>query len=252
MDFMIFCVLVGLSIICFYLAKKIEESNQKAIEKRMEPINKMNNEYEEKVKVWCNNNNVLFKENITKTKEIRVNKRLGYIWFSNKDIVFCPVASICGTEMDIAGNIIFMEYDKIKYFTKDGTVSYTNEVINDDKKIAVSGRVVGEFVRSEIDAPKMKNITVKHDEVHTYIYLEKDNEVKAVEIKGNEFYQNILQLMPEKEYEYILHDMQKSSENTTDYSNIKTHLKELKSMFEEGLITEAEYNNKKQELLSKM
>lgn len=40
-----------------------------------------------------------------------------------------------------------------------------------------------------------------------------------------------------------------ASSNTTD---IKSKLKELKSMFEEDLITEEEYNSKRQELLSKM
>lgn len=69
-------ILIILGIVCIILylfAKKMGQIDQRIIEKRMEPINKMNDEYEEKIKAWCNNNNVIFKENITKTDEIWVN-----------------------------------------------------------------------------------------------------------------------------------------------------------------------------------
>lgn len=186
--------------------------DQDIIEKRMEPINKMNNEYEERIKVWCNENNVLFKDNITRTSEIWVNKLPGYIWFSNKDIVFCPDALNCGTEMDVANSIIHIKYDNIKYFTKDGTISYTNEIIDNGKNISVSGAVIGGLIAGEAgaiigsrkDMNKIENVIVKHDEIYTYIYFERDNEIKLVEIKGNEFYQRLLHLIPEKEYYYLL------------------------------------------------
>lgn len=182
------------------------------MEVQMEPINRMNSEYEEKIKFWCNNNNVLFKENITKTDEIWVNQSPGYIWFSNKDIVFCPDALNCGTEMDVANRIILIKYDKIKYFTKDGTVSYTNEIIDNGKNISISGAVIGGLVAGEAgaiigsrkDMNKIENVTVKHDEIYTYIYFEGNNDIKLVEIKGSEFYHHLLHLMPEKEYFYLL------------------------------------------------
>ncbi len=47
-------------------------------------------------------------------------------------------------------------------------------------------------------------------------------------------------------------ETQQSPTQVTDNSDIKFKLKELKSMFEEDLITEEEYNKKKRELLSKM
>ena len=107
---------------------------------------------------------------------------------------------------------MLIEYDKIKYFTKDGTVSYTNEMIDNGKNISISGAVIGGLIAGEAgaiigsrkDMNKIENVTVKHDEIYTYIYFERDNEVKLVEIKGSEFYQRILHLMPEKEYYYLL------------------------------------------------
>ncbi len=66
----------------------------------------------------------------------------------------------------------------------------------------------------------------------------------------------------QKEYEEIkriLHperykqEVQEANQNTSaNPLDIKSKLKELKSMYEEDLITEEEYNNKRQELLSKM
>lgn len=66
----------------------------------------------------------------------------------------------------------------------------------------------------------------------------------------------------QKEYEEIKHimyperytqEVQETDQNTTsETTDIKSKLKELKSMFEENLITEEEYNSKKQELLNKM
>lgn len=210
MDVIIICVV--LLIILYFIAKKLSQRQQVTLEKMAEPINKMNNEYEEKIKVWCNENDVLFKDNITRTSEIWVNQLPGYIWFSNKDIVFCPDALNCGTEMNVANSIILIKYDNIKYFTKDGTISYTNEIIDNGKNISVSGAVIGGLIAGEAgviigsrkDMNKIENVIVKHDEIYTYIYFERDNEIKLVEIKGNEFYQRILHLMPEKEYYYLL------------------------------------------------
>lgn len=190
----------------------MSQIDQNIIEKRIEPISKINTEYKEKLKQWCTENNIIFKDNIIQTSEIWVNQKPGYIWFSNRDIIFCPDSINCGDPINIDNNIILIRYDKIKYYTKDGTISYTNEIINKGKNISISGAVVGGLIAGESgaiigsrkDMNKIENIAVKHDEINTYIYFERDNEIKLVEIKGNEFYQRILHFIPEKEYYYIL------------------------------------------------
>ncbi len=62
-------------------------------------------------------------------------------------------------------------------------------------------------------------------------------------------YEEIKRIMyPER---YTQEVQQNNNQNTSsDTSDTKAKLKELKSMFEEDLITEEEYNSKKQELLS--
>ncbi len=115
--------------------------------------------------------------------------------------------------MDVANHIILIKYDNIKYFTKDGTISYTNKIIDNGKNVSISGAVIGGLIAGEAgaiigskkDMNKIENVTVKHDEICTYIYFERDNEIKSVEIKGSEFYQRVLHLIPEKEYYYLLY-----------------------------------------------
>lgn len=75
---------------------------------------------------------------------------------------------------------------------------------------------------------------------------------------NSDIYKILLDLLPEKEYESVLHTSEQPSTTQQPVSDIsgiadtRLKLKELKSMLEEDLITEEEYNNKKQELLSKM
>lgn len=212
----IFCgILLVISIILLLFAKLMEKLEQKA----MEPINNQRKEYKEKLRMWCEENGVVFKEPSLSSPEIRVNQIPGYLWFSDKDIVFCPDAINCGGEaLDIKGRALLIKYDKIKYFTKDGSISYTNEIVNKGKNISVSGAIIGGVIAGEAgaiigsrkDMGKIENVTVKHDDVYTYVYFEQNEKIKLAEIKGAEFYQIILRLMPEKEYNYILSEKEKN------------------------------------------
>ena len=40
-------------------------------------------------------------------------------------------------------NIIFIKYRNLKFYNKDGSVNYTNGVINEGKNISISGAIVG-------------------------------------------------------------------------------------------------------------
>ena len=199
-------------IVLLIFANILKELDHKIIEKRMEPINQLNREYERKLKKWCDENHVVFKENVTKSGETWVNQLPGYILFSDKNIVFCIDSINCGRPIDIESHVLFIKYEDIKYYTKDGSIRYTTEIVDNGKDISVSGAVIGGILAGEAgaiigsrkDANKTKSVAVRHDEVHTYIYVDKDNEVKLVDVKGNEFYQLIMHRIPEKEYNYLL------------------------------------------------
>lgn len=207
-------ICIALLVVIVILGDKVSKWQESNLEKAREPLNKKINEYEQKLEIWCKQNNVVFREHISDWDEIRVNYNPGYIWFSNKDFVFCPDAINCGVPINIDENIIFIKYENIKYYSKDGTVSYTNEIINNGKNISISGAVIGGLIAGEAgaiigsrkDMNQIENITVTHDEVHTYIYYEDNGEIKLLDIQGKDFYESILHKMPEKEYNYLLNN----------------------------------------------
>lgn len=105
--------------------------------------------------------------------------------------------------------------------------------------------------------------------IYDYTKWLKHNNLKDERPKINDIYWNALDDNPDTnpildccrminpKYEEFMKKQQSKSEpenndNNKNNTDIKSKLKELKSMFEEDLITEEEYNNKKQELLSKM
>ena len=257
-----FIVCIAIIFIIMILVSLSSHEQQEKHEEAMEPMLKRKDEYEEKLKFWCRTHNVIYNDDITESKEVYINKQPGYIWFSNKDIVFCPDAINCGETINIDNNIIHIKYENIKFFTKDGTVTYTNQMINKGKNISVSGAVIGGLIAGDAgaiigsrkDANQFENVTVRHDDTQTYIYYgTNDDNIKVINIKGDNFYRSLLQLIPEKNYETVMHNMQNSSQQQyEENTDIKSKLKQLKVMYEEGLIVEDEYNSKKSELLNNL
>lgn len=208
------CFVLFILVILAYVLSKQQERETK---RSTECIDKRNSEYVEKLRNWCNLNNIIFNENILNTKEVWVKHRHsvytpGYIWFDNKNIIFCPDSVNCGN-LNIEENVVFIKFEDIKYYTKDGTITYTNDIINNGRNISISGTLIGGMIAGETgaiigsrkDMNKIENKTIEHDETHTYIYFLYDNDIKVIDIKGNGFYNSILHIMPEKEYFYLLY-----------------------------------------------
>lgn len=212
MDIIFFSVII--IVVLIGLAIFLSECQKSSLDKTVRPINELNNKYLYELKNWCANNCVYFEENIINTKEVYLNRLLpGYIWFNKKDILFCPDSLNCNN-LNISESIVWIKYDSIKYFSKDGTIGYTNEIINCGKNISITGAVIGGLIAGEAgavigsrkDMNKIENVTVKHDEVYTYIYYEHKGEIKTINISGIDFYNKLLNQIPEKEYSYIIFD----------------------------------------------
>ena len=155
--------------------------------------------------------------------------------------------------------MLIIPFDEILFYTKDGNISYSNKIINEGKSISVSGAIVGGLIAGDAgaiigagkDANKIQNITVTHDEVHTFVYYNAENNcVKIADVKGQKFYTYILQLLPQKEYDYVNNQTHNSIISEND--SIKTSLKKLKDLYDSGLIDEAEYKAKKEHLLTQL
>lgn len=181
----------------------------------------------------------------------------GYQWDDGKRIIFCNDALNQGNR-SFADNMLIIPFDDIMFFTKDGNVSYTNEIINAGKNISVSGAIMGGLIAGEAgaiigagkDANKIQNVAVAHDDVHTFIYYNAGyNCVKIADVKGQKFYTYILQLLPHKEYHYV-NDATPQTNNRNE--SVKDSLKKLKDLYESGLIDDTEYKSKKGQLLNQL
>lgn len=169
-------------------------------------------EFDKALEYWCDTNYIILKKNSKFSKHTSINNKNGNIWISNKDIIFCPDEYYCGNPINISANAIYVKYENIQYYTKDGSIKYTNQVVNNGNNISLSGAIVGGIVAggagaiigSRKDMNQLENITVKHDAVHTYVYYKDNDIIKVLDIEGNDFFQFIIKLMPEKEYYYLL------------------------------------------------
>ncbi len=118
-------------------------------------------------------------------------------------------------------------------------------------------------ISASLTGKENKIYTIK---VYWYKYIYKDSDPSILEL-DSDFYKTFMLKCARteedqkkfEEIKRILHperykqEIQEANQNTSaNPLDIKSKLKELKLMFEDDLITEEEYNNKKKELLSKM
>lgn len=182
----------------------------------------------------------------------------GYQWDDGKNIVFCNDA-LNQYDQPFSANMLIIPFEDIIFYTKDGTISYTNEIVNLGKNISLSGAIMGGLIAGDAgaiigankDANKIESITVEHDDVHTFVYYKMENEtVKLADFQGKDFYSYILHLLPQKEYNYVSKHL--SKQNNLKQTSIKDDLKKLKDLYENDLIDETEYKSKKEQLLKQL
>lgn len=192
-----------------------------------------------------------------KKSDILKNAKLCHITFRNKDIDLrdscfiwknADFLCICDT---VIRNGIKIKISDIKYYRIVGEKYVTTEVTGGGG--GITGDIVGGNLIGNIEPMKpIKSNSTIHDEQKVLLY---SNDLSKILCFNSQIYKILLELLPEKEYESVIHAQQQTqciestSSNTTD---IKSKLQQLKSMYEEDLITEEEYNNKKQELLNKI
>ena len=262
MGFIIVLVLIGLGA-CF-IGSIASKADAKSKEKHANLLNSIQDERFEKLKAVCvekgvdvPSKNILESENIFLTAyNGSKTHSLHYFWKDGKNLIFCNYDLNCN---EFSEKLLIIPFDEIIFFTKDGNISYSNKIINEGKNISVSGAIVGGLIAGDAgaiigagkDANKIQNITVTHDEVHTFIYYNgDDNCIKIVDVKGEKFYTYILQLLPYKEYNYVNNQTHNSTISKND--SAEATLKKLKDLYDGGLIDETEYKNKKEQLLNQL
>lgn len=200
-----------------------------------------------------------------KKEDIPSNRKICHIEIDNIDINFgdscfiwkdADYLSICNT---VIRNGMKIKLSDIKYYRIVGDKYITTEVTGGGgggssiKGAIIGGIIAGEagaIIGSRIPVESVKSSSSVHDKQNVLMY---SNDSSVILKFNSKVYDVLLNLIPEKEYEYTILEAKETNQNTiSDTIDIKSKLKELKSMFEEDLITEEEYNSKKQEILGKM
>ena len=159
-----------------------------------------------------------------------------------------------------ANDIIFhISRNMIQYFIKDGAISYTNKVVNEGKNVSVSGAILGSVIAgnagtiigAQKDSNKLNNVSIKHDETHTYVYYKDRDNVKVLDVQGINFYTFILQTFPEKEYRYLTNNSE-SNLHIEDDDSFKRRLNKVEQLYKDNIITEEEYLLKRANILEEI
>lgn len=154
----------------------------------------------------------------------------------------------------------------IEYFLLDGDI-YTSTAISGgggtvggtSTKGAIIGGVLGGDAGAVIGSRKESVIneihsnTIVHDEKYIIIkYRDLSNSLQEIRInKGySEVYDILKILIPEKEYTYMIKSIGEHQNNVNDKNDVTERLSKLKELYENNLISEKEYIDKRNEIIS--
>lgn len=173
-----------------------------------------------------------------------------WYWNDGKNLIFYNGDKDSDLEMFV------IPFDNIEYFTQNGDVSYVNKVENVGKNISLSGTIVGgviggtagAIIGSRKDANQLVNKTISFDDRKVFIYYRdrESGDLIVVEVKSYGFYSKMIHILPEKDYNQIILN---NSLKTTSEQDIQTRFDKLEQLYNNGIITEDEYQTKRNALL---
>ncbi len=115
-----------------------------------------------------------------------------------------------------------------------------------------AGAVIGSRKEAKIDP--IKTHTTVYEEAEVCIkYRDFDGNLKEVLANSRDVFDALKKLIPEKEYAYILSQNRIQPQQTIEEkSSIEDRLVKTKELLEKGLISQEEYEKKRQDILSEM
>lgn len=270
MGVLLVCILVGVISLCIIIA--ITDSQQTQAKNNKEKLF-------ERIRSVCEDNNITYEEPIGFLKSL--GEYAGYKYEYHNEVSLVNKKGLrhfywidkCSNNLCFVGDetAYTIPVDRIEMYTTDGSIRYSSIVKNNGKNVSLSGAIVGSVIAGVpgmiIGATKDRNnidTEVKEtDERKIYIYYRNENDEVESLVVEKSFYDSpflfdsfLERELPTKSEKYLLANQtiqnnvdEKSSSNTSSSSKI---LKELKELYDDGLITEDEYNEKKKDILNKM
>lgn len=160
--------------------------------------------------------------------------------------------------------------EDIEMYTLDGNIQYVSRIENNGKGVSVGGAIAGDIIAGPAgmiigaikDRNKYESKTETYDSRKVYIYYKDKNgksqlcTISKVEPMvddydiGFEFADFIKETVPTKSDTYII--SHSSNNYKSSKANVEEDLEKIKKLFEKNLISQEEYEKKKQELLERI
>lgn len=206
--------------------------------------------YEDEIKTEKNKeiDEYKIKNNIPSNYDItKYNNEDYYLWKTDKSIFLCT------SDPKKTYEKIIIDIDNIVSFNLVGD-AYTETNVTGGGS-SIKGAIIGGVIAGEPGAvvgsrKKIESKTTMVDNRKTILTLNENEQVKNMFFSSTT-YEKFQKLIPEKEYSYI--SSISSINNTTNTKdNTINKLKDLAKLRDDGILTEEEFNEKKQLLLNKI
>lgn len=201
------------------------------------------------------------------SKEYVYLENRNYLWVANEKLYEAEnkdsyINRYLG-KTDLAHELSYNEIpvSDIQYYSKEGDVQYTTKISGGGGGgSSISGAVVGGLIAGETGAvigsrQKVQEVTsetVRHDSRRTLIRYYKDNQINVISYIGFEVYDYLLKKIPEKDLLTIQLEKNPVVNEKQSSDSIKDKLETIKQLYENELITKEEYEQKRNEILSKI
>ncbi len=235
-------------------------------------------EYGQQYLIWKNENNLCF---ITSFEWIKKEaRRLNVNAATHHDVEEGKsVLRECMQRECMKTHAFFIPLPNIEYFALSGQTYASTEISGGGGTIggtSIPGAIIGGMVAGGTGAvigsrkagtiDPIKSHTVVHDERDCYIkFKTEEGTLDEVVCKGHawklsdnqiinvaeEFYDILKKIIPEKEYTYVLTNMNAKA-NSVETTDIEERLLKAKNLLDKGLITQEEYESKREDILKDM
>lgn len=170
-----------------------------------------------------------------------------FAWKDNNILNFCGTNDCNGVRK------ISISIENIQFYTRNG--DYRVETTVEGGGVDLGGAVVGGVLAGGVGAllggrEKITTTNKEIDDRNTYLYYIENNENKRMVFTSKD-YNELSKLIPEKEMSYIQNSKIVES-NTSQGNNIYKDIEELAKLRDKDILTEEEFNQKKQLLLDKI
>ena len=158
-------------------------------------------------------------------------------------------------------SVMTIKLDHVQCYFREGDLQYTTEIFGGSSSgSSLTGAIVGGIVAGEVGAiigsrsptNEITSHTTTHDSRQTIIRFYSGDAIETLSYEGFGLYEYLLRKIPEKDLLCLQLKANDTFIAQSYHTNIHEKLRKLKELHDEGLISDADYENKKDLLLQSL